>query len=109
MPFGRAGPGRRASDKGFLPASLSEYLRLLDRTGRQTRLDKLGAIPGELVPILSRLQLSGEMWVDTVLNLGRWFSRAAGRAENLTAEAARRAGCSVCGFEPPNDFGNEMR
>jgi hypothetical protein len=85
-----AGPGRRASDKGFLPVSLSEYLRLVDWTGRQARPDKRGAIPGELAPILSRLQLSAETWVDTVLNFGRWFKRAAGRAENLTAEAARR-------------------
>ena len=52
-----AGPGRRASDKGFLPVNLSEYLRLLDWTGRQTRPDRWGAIPGELAPILSRLQL----------------------------------------------------
>ena len=82
--------GRRASDQGFLPVSLSEYLRLVDWTGRQARPDKRVAIPGELAPILSRLQLSAETWVDTVLNFGRWFKRAAGRAENLTAEAARR-------------------
>ena len=31
-----------------------------------------------------------ETWVDTVLNFGRWFKRATGRAESLTAEAARR-------------------
>ena len=37
-----------------------EYLRLLDCTGRQTRPDKRGAIPGELAPILSRLQLSAD-------------------------------------------------
>ncbi len=82
--------GRRASDQGFLPVSLSEYLRLLDWTGRQARRDKRGAIPGELAPILVRLQLSAETWVETVLNFGRWFKRAAGRAEHLTAEAARR-------------------
>jgi hypothetical protein len=83
-------PGRRASGKGFLPLSLSEYLRLLDWTGRQSRPDKRGQIPGELAPLLARLQLSAETWVDTVLNFGRWFKRAAGRAESLTAEAARR-------------------
>ena len=85
-----AAPSRRASDKGFLPVSLSEYLRLVDWTGRQARPDKRGQIPAELAPILTRLQLSAETWVDTVLNFGRWFKRAAGRAESLTAEASRR-------------------
>ena len=58
--------------------------------GRQAQPDKRGQTPGELAPILERLQLSAETWVDTVLNFGRWFKRAAGRAESLTAEAARR-------------------
>ena len=81
-------PNRRASDKGFLPVSLSEYLRRLDWTRRQSRPDQRGQIPGELAPLL--LQLSAEAWVDTVLSFGRWFPRAAGRAQSLTAEAARR-------------------
>ena len=89
-PVVAAAPSRRVSDKGFLPVSLSEYLRLVDWTGRQTRPDKRGQIPAELAPILTRLQLSAETWVDTVLNFGRWFKRAAGRAESLTAEASRR-------------------
>ena len=57
---------RQLTNNGFLPVSLSEYLRLLDWTGRQARPDKRGAIPGELAPILSRLQLSvhpGLSWV----------------------------------------------
>ncbi|MCY2994630.1 MAG: hypothetical protein NTY19_43230 [Planctomycetota bacterium] len=66
------------------------YLRLLDWTRRQARPDKRGQIPGELAPILERLQLSAETWVDTVLNFGHWFKRVAGRAESLTVEAARR-------------------
>ncbi len=81
---------RQLTNNGFLPVSLSEYLRLLDWTRRQTWPDKRGAIPGELAPILSRLQLSAETWVDTVLNFGRWFRRSAGPAEKLTAEAAHR-------------------
>ncbi|MCY2993314.1 MAG: hypothetical protein NTY19_36365 [Planctomycetota bacterium] len=61
-----------------LPVSLSEYLRLVGWTGRQSRPDKRGQIPAELAPILTRLQLSAETWVETVLNFGRWFKRAAG-------------------------------
>ena len=81
---------RRASDKGFLPLSLPEYLRLLDWTGRQIRHDKRGSIPTDLAPILDRLQIAEGMWIETVKHFGRWFKRAAGRATSLRDEATRR-------------------
>lgn len=37
-----------------------------------------------------RQRLSSETWVETVLNFGRWFHRAAGRVDSLAADAARR-------------------
>jgi REP element-mobilizing transposase RayT len=80
----------RTSDKGFLPMSLSQYLKLLDWTGRQTRRGKPGTIPSELNPILARIGVSSDTWVETVLNFGRWFRRAAGRAQSLADEASRR-------------------
>jgi len=70
---------RLASNKGFLPLQLEQYLELLHRTGWQARQDKRGQIPAELLPILRRLRLSPETWVETVLNFGRWFRLAAGR------------------------------
>jgi len=85
----RANAARRASNKGFLSMGLDDYLRILDWTGRQVRRDKRGAIPGELAPILERLGMSAEFWVDTVANFGRWFHRAAGRVSLLADEAAR--------------------
>jgi hypothetical protein len=48
---------RRASQKGFLPISLTKYIELLDWTGRQIRLKKRGAIPNHLAPVLDRLGL----------------------------------------------------
>ena len=81
---------RRASNRGFLPISLDEYLQLLDWTGREVRRDKRGSIPADLAPILERLQIVQERWIDGVLNFGRCFRSAAGRAESLAAEAARR-------------------
>jgi hypothetical protein len=42
------------------------------------------------LPILQRLRLSTETWVEMVLNFGRWFRLAAGRVDSLAAEAARR-------------------
>jgi hypothetical protein len=85
-----SGPVRRASSRGFLPMNLRQYLQLLDWTGRQLRPDKRGAIPADVAPILERLQLSGETWVDLIENFGRWFRRAAGTAESLAQEAVRR-------------------
>ena len=73
-----------------MPLKLEQYLELVDWTGRQTRPDKRGQIPAELLPILQRPRLSTETWVETVLNFGRWFHLAAGCVDSLTAEAARR-------------------
>jgi REP element-mobilizing transposase RayT len=83
--------GVRASDKGFLNMSLSDYLKLLEWTGLQRRADKRGKIPAGLLPILERLGIESEMWCDLVWNFKRYFgrSRAAGRPENLQSEAKR--------------------
>jgi len=83
-------PADRASNQGFLPLKLSQYFQLLDWTSRQTRQDKRGVVPAELRPILQRIGVSSDTWVDTVVNFGRWFRRAAGRVESLTAEANKR-------------------
>lgn len=83
---------RRASNRGFLPMLLEEYLRLLDWTGRQVCVGKRGAIPDHLQPILQRLNIQSDAWIDTVRNFGRWFHRAAGRSDCLL-ERAHRAGC----------------
>jgi hypothetical protein len=81
---------RRASNRGYLPMTFQEYLGLLDWTGREMRSDKRGSIPGDLAPILERLRINGEVWVEAVKNFGRWFRTAVGRVENLMSEAGRR-------------------
>jgi hypothetical protein len=86
-----AAVGLRASDRGFLPLALDDYLRLLDWTGRQVRLGKRGAIPADLAPILERLQVAAASWVESVAQFGRWFHREVGQAGRM-AEAASRAG-----------------
>ena len=80
---------RRVSNKGFLSMRQEDYLKILDWTGRQVRRDKRGAIPAEVAPILDRLGLSDECWIDCVKNFGRWFHRAAGRVSALSEEATR--------------------
>jgi REP element-mobilizing transposase RayT len=87
--YGAAAPSaHRASQQGFLPLALDEYLALLDWTGRQTRANKIGSVPAELKPILERLQVRADCWVESVLTLGRRFHRAIGRASSMAARAA---------------------
>ena len=60
---------RRADNKGCLPNSLDDYLKLMDWTCRQFRTDKRGSIPAACAPILDRLDCSEESWFDLVKNL----------------------------------------
>jgi hypothetical protein len=86
-------PGRnhaaRASNQGYLPIPLEKYLSLLDWTGRQIRATARGVIPAQLAPILERLGVNGDGWLDTVRHFGRWFKRAVGRRKSLAALAER--------------------
>jgi hypothetical protein len=84
------GTSRRASQRGFLPMTLNEYLERRDWTGRQVRADKRGAIPANLLPILQRLNVNAEAWFETIEQFGRVFRRAVGRAASLAALADAR-------------------
>ena len=68
-------------------------LELLDWTGRQVRSDKRGAIPADLAPILQRLQVSTDCWVDLVTGFGRWFRRTVGRPSSMVAASQRHGRC----------------
>ena len=89
----RNSPQRRASNRGFLPLTLDEYLELLDGTGVQVRSDKRGAIPTALLPILERLRINAEAWVDTIEQFGRRFRRAVGRVSSMSAFASVQGKC----------------
>jgi len=65
------------------PLSLAQYVQLLDFTGRQLRADKRGAIPSDLRPILERLHIRPDRWLDLVNSLDSGFRRALGRLESL--------------------------
>jgi hypothetical protein len=73
-----------------LPIQLDKYLSLLDWTGRQLRAASQGAIPAPLAPILERLGIVGDGWIETVRQFGRRFKTAVGRPDALAALAARR-------------------
>jgi hypothetical protein len=86
-----SGTGHRASDKGYLPMSVEDYLLLLDWTGRQLVPGKSGKIPARLEPILSRLGLTSSGVLKLASGFGELFRRLAGSDARLRHEAARRA------------------
>ena len=81
---------RRASNKGVLPLGLGEYMDLLDWTARQVRTDKRGAMPADLEPIMERLGVSAELWVECVVNFRKWFRSAVGRPKSMSTHADSR-------------------
>ncbi|MCS5709174.1 hypothetical protein CC99x_009675 [Candidatus Berkiella cookevillensis] len=66
-------------DSHAIDFQLSDYLELVDYTGRVIREDKeAGSIPEHLAPILSRLQFEPKNWISLVKNLGKSFAHAVG-------------------------------
>lgn len=68
---------------------LSDYLELVDTTGRMVRHDKRGAILTTLTPILQRLNLSSQGWLDMIKGLEKGFFYAIGNKTNLLAFSSR--------------------
>jgi hypothetical protein len=80
-------PTGRASNTGCLPMSFADYACLVDWTGRQLRRDKRGAIPEDLAPILERLGVNSDGWLQLVREFSRLFRRAAGTPASLRRDA----------------------
>ncbi len=70
-----------------LRMSQSEYLGLLDFTGRQIRAGKRGAISGPIPMALRRLGRMPEQWQNQVLATGSGFHRAMGEVDSLIEKA----------------------
>jgi putative transposase len=66
-----------------LPFYFSDYLELVDWTGRAIREDKRGFIPADVPPILARLGLEAESWIETVRHFRRHFYDFVGPADVL--------------------------
>jgi REP element-mobilizing transposase RayT len=89
MPF--VGNPRAEMPKG-LPFRLTDYLELVDWTGRHLREDKRGVIPADLPPVLERLQIDPKYW----LYLARQFES---RFKGLVGGVHRlRAACEMLGY-----------
>ncbi len=58
----------RISNLGFLPMTREQYLSLLDTLGRMVRQGKRGFTPAGLPPILERLKVEPQTWLDSLLD-----------------------------------------
>lgn len=54
------------------------------------RSDKRGAIAEAVAPILNRLGIESDRWLDVAHQFGRLFKRASGSSISLSVEAGRR-------------------
>ena len=71
--------------------TVDDYLTVVDLTGRVLRAGKRGAIPAQLAPILERLNLPVDCWLDAMQRRRALSSGGAiGDAVARAAEAARR-------------------
>jgi hypothetical protein len=76
---------------GMLDITLEHYLELVDTMGRMLRTGKRGVIPDRLAPILERLEIELETWLENLLrDTTRIMGTAIGLTRSLTAEALRR-------------------
>ncbi len=66
VPFARDGSVESADT--CLPIRLSDYLQLVDVSGRQVLVGKRGRIDKALAPILDRLGLNDEEWLQATVN-----------------------------------------
>lgn len=82
-----------------LPFNLYEYLELVDWTGRCVRADKRGAIPTNVLLIMTRLNINQKDWLTVVKDFNRHFISAAGSNHHLKqhAEQTGRRWCATHG------------
>jgi hypothetical protein len=57
---------------------------------RQVRTDKRAAMEADLEPIMERLGVSAELWVEWVMNFRKWFRSAVGRPKSMSNHADSR-------------------
>ena len=68
-----------------IPLLFSEYLDLVDWTGRIIRDDKKETIPDSYPPILDRLDTSRQQWIRAMTPRKNWLQRALGSTDKVQA------------------------
>ena len=77
--------------------SFPDYLKLVDWTGRAVREDKTGAISDSLPPVLARLGMEQQGWLDSINHYEQRFFRAVGAMGKLKQFAHRLGQCWLKG------------
>jgi REP element-mobilizing transposase RayT len=90
FPF--AGNSRENMPNG-LPFRLTDYLELVDWSGRVIREDKRGFIPKHLPPILERLNMDASQWLYLSQNFESPFKGLVGAVQKL------KKACQALGYE----------
>jgi hypothetical protein len=98
MPF--AGNPRQDMQQG-LPFKLTEYLELVELTGRVIREDKRGYIENNLPPILQRLGIETDQWLKMTMTFEESFKSLVGNPSLMDTAIAlmgqkRQAGIKNC-------------
>jgi REP element-mobilizing transposase RayT len=75
--------GEHQDKPSGLNFSLPDYLELTDWAGHAIREDKSGAIPSNLAPILERLNIEPETWLDSVKNYSKNYNTVIGGKEKI--------------------------
>jgi hypothetical protein len=73
--------------RGILQMTEAEYFSLVDLSGRILRSGKRGAIDADLAPILLRIGIKPDAWLDTVSRFESRFHLAAGLLSSLRSFA----------------------
>ena len=97
MPF--VGNPRQPMPDG-LPYNLVDYIQLLDWTGRQIRDDKRGSISDETPPVIQRINVSAEHWLQLATQFESQFKGIAGSAHSI------KALCSKFGLTRKTNYSN---
>ena len=82
MPF--AGSLRQPEPRGLI-FNLTDYIELVDWTGRIIRTDKRGAISESAPPILQRLDISNQHWIELSTTFEQRFKGVAGTTQSINA------------------------
>jgi len=69
--------------RGIMQISTADYFDLVDKSGRLLRSGKRGAIDVDLAPILLRIGLKPDAWLDTISRFESRFRLAAGLLSSL--------------------------
>jgi len=72
-----------------LPIRKTDYIALVDWTGRAVRKDKRGAIPATVKPILQKLGADEDNWVRNTQFFGKRFARVLGPIDQIRKFARR--------------------